>query len=85
MEMCLHHPEPLVDAARNLGEHVGRVQVTQLVGLVDGFPRRRAECRQSRGEAIDVTFDLPTRLLNQACPVDSVRGRIIEVNGIPSS
>jgi hypothetical protein len=47
MEMCLHHPEPLVDAARNLGEHVSRVQVTQLVGLVDALAHRRTERRQS--------------------------------------
>jgi hypothetical protein len=31
-----------------------------------------------------VSFMLPTRLLSQAWPADSVRGRIIEENSIPS-
>ena len=77
MEMCLHHPEPLVDAARNLGEHVGRVQVTQLVGLVDGFPRRRAEGRQSRGEGIDVTVAAQCvgRVLTERGPLRHHPGR----------
>ena len=33
----------------------------------------------------DASFDLPTRLLSQAWPLDSVRGKIIEVNGTPPS
>ena len=39
LQMRLDEPEPLVDAARDLREQVGRVQVAQFVGLLDGLPR----------------------------------------------
>src|SRR5256885_6285056 len=37
LEVRLDEPQPLVDAARHLGEQVGGVQVAQLVGLVDAL------------------------------------------------
>src|SRR5262245_65739215 len=40
VDVRLDEPQPLVDAARHLGEQVGRVQVAQFVCLVDGLPRR---------------------------------------------
>src|SRR5690349_6576651 len=48
LEVRLDEPQPPVDAARHLGEQGGRVRVVQLVGPVDGPPRRRAERRQGR-------------------------------------
>jgi len=48
LQVRLDEPEPLVDAARDLGEQVGRVQVAQFIGLIDGLPRPFAERRQGR-------------------------------------
>src|SRR6516165_6707139 len=70
LEVCLDEPQPLVDAARHLGEQVGRVQVAQLVGLVDALPRRRAEGRQGRGQRLDVAAAVHRagRVLGQRTP-----------------
>jgi hypothetical protein len=54
LQVRLDEPEPLVDAARHLREQVGRVQVSQLVRLPDGVPRRLAEGRQGRRQRLDV-------------------------------
>jgi hypothetical protein len=58
--------------------HVGLdIQVTQLVGLVGGLPRRRTECRQSRGEGIDVTMAAHCvgRVLTERGPLHHHPGR----------
>src|SRR4051812_12014031 len=55
LQVRLDEPEPLVNAARDLRKQVGRVQVAQLVGRLDGLSRRLTEGRQRRGQRLDVT------------------------------
>ena len=75
--MRLDEPQPLVDAARHLGEQVGRVQVAQLVGLVDGLPRRLAERRQGRRQRLDVAAAVRGvgRVFGQRAPLRHHPGR----------
>src|SRR5438132_1418851 len=54
LQVRLHEPQPLVDPARDLREEVGRIQVTQVIRLLDGLPRRLAERRQRRGQGLDM-------------------------------
>ena len=43
LKACLDEPKPFVDATRDFSEHIIRVEVCQLVGLLNPLPRRLAE------------------------------------------
>jgi len=45
LQMCLKEPQPFVDTARDFGEQIGRVQVAQVICIIDGLPDCFAEHR----------------------------------------
>ena len=51
---ALDEPQPLIDAARDLGEHVGRIQVAKLVGFVDRLSCGLSKGGQSRRQGVDM-------------------------------
>src|SRR5262245_40371717 len=55
LEVRFDEPEPFVDAARDLREEIGGIEVAEIVGLVDRCSGRLAERRQDRRERLDVS------------------------------
>ncbi len=59
LDVGLHHPEPPVDTARDLGEDAGRDGVSVFVRLTDGFPDTPAEQGEAFGQRGDPVADRP--------------------------
>ena len=67
--MRLDEPQPLVNAARYFGEQIGRIEVAQIVGFVDGLTCRLAERGQGRRKGVDVApaINGRCRVFTQRC------------------